>query len=156
MKWGQMMEENDQLPLDLNRSVTDELYAELMENVAGEKVVGLALWEESLADGEDELPSPRARAVFDLDLYLENQLSLELYGTFLFSDPDADPLQGLERIGTMLSNLIEAGIWLDEIAVTEEDDLVLILSQHRKPRLYLNVGGWTLAEWESLPSDDQS
>ena len=49
--------------------------------------------------------------------------------------------------------LINDGIWLDEIAATEEDELVLILSRKHIPQLYLNVSGWTVEEWETLPGE---
>lgn len=145
----------DDIDFDFQRTLTDELYEELSEVVVGEKIVGLALWEASLADDEEAgEPAPDERVIVDLDLYLENKFYLELYGTLVFPDPQSDPLQGLEQIGKMVSGLIEQGVWLDEIAATEEDELVLILYRERQPQLYLNVGGWTLSEWETLPSDN--
>jgi hypothetical protein len=134
--------------------VTDELYTELVETVEGEKVVGLALWEESLADAEEEEVDADTRELFDFDLYLENKLYLEIYAAYIFQDPNSDALRGLDRIGKMFSGLIEEGLWLDEIAVTEENELVLILSRNRQPLLYLNVGGWAIEEWETLPDED--
>ncbi|MBX3000236.1 MAG: hypothetical protein KF893_17060 [Caldilineaceae bacterium] len=141
-------------PEDFHQFVTDELYAELVERIEGHKVVGLALWEESLADDEDENIDPRARELFDFDLYLENHLYLEIYAAYIFQDPSGDALHGLDPIGTMFSTLIEEGVWLDEIAVTEENELVLILSRNRQPLIYLNVGGWAIEEWETLPDED--
>ncbi|MBX3053570.1 MAG: hypothetical protein KF753_18985 [Caldilineaceae bacterium] len=139
---------------EMNTRLTDELYEALEEEVLGEKVVGLALWEESLADDEEAAPSADERQVFDLDLYLENNLYFELYGVIFFTDQDGDPLQGLDRIGTIVAELTDKGVWLDEAAATEEDELVLILSQDHEPKLYLSVGGWTLNEWDTLPDDE--
>jgi hypothetical protein len=133
--------------------VTDDLYNELVDTVEGQKVVGLALWEESLAD-EDEEIAPEERELFDFDLYLENQFYLEIYAAYIFQDPNGDALQGLDQIGKMFSTLIEEGVWLDEIALTEDNELVLILSRNRQPLLYLNVGGWAIEEWETLPDED--
>ncbi len=147
----QHTEEDD---LDFHQIVTDELYTELVESIEGQKVVGLAVWEESLADEEGEEIPPATRQIFDLDLYLENQLYLELYATYIFDDPESDALRGLDRIGTICTKLIETGIWLEEIAVTEENELVLILSRNHRPHLYLNVGGWSMEEWETLPDED--
>lgn len=134
--------------------VTDELYTELVDTVEGYRVVGLALWEESLADGEDEEIDPDKRELFDFDLYLENQLYLEVYAAYIFQDPNSDALRGLDRIGTMFSKLIDEGLWLDEVAATEDNELVLILSRNHQPKLYLNVGGWSVEEWETLPDED--
>jgi hypothetical protein len=140
--------------LGFHQKVTEDLYNELVEQVESEKVVGMALWDESLADDEDAPVQPEERDVFDFDLYLEDHLYLELYATYIFEDPEGDPLRGLDQIGRIFSGLIEEGIWLDEIATTAEDELVLILSRNYQPKLYLNVGGWTIEEWETLPEED--
>jgi len=146
--------EDDGEGFEMNSRLTDELYEQLEDEVLGEKVVGLALWEESLADDEENPTEADERQVFDLDLYLENNVYLELYGAIFFADLDGEPLQGLDRIGTMVAELTEKGVWLDEVAATEEDELVLILSQNHEPKLYLSVGGWTLNEWDTLPDDE--
>jgi hypothetical protein len=146
--------EDDVEGFEMNNRLTDELYEQLEDEVRGEKVVGLALWEESLADEEENSPKASERQVFDLDLYLENNLYFELYGVLIFADLHGDPLQGLYRIGTMVAELTEKGVWLDDIAATEDDELVLVLSQDHQPKLYFSVGGWTLNEWDTLPDDE--
>ena len=115
--------------------------------------MGLALWEESITDQEGAKPTAAARVLFDLDLYLENNSLLALYGTSVFPDPESDPLRGWQHTGKILQSLINKGIWLDEIAATDEDDLVLILSRNHEPQLYLNVSGWSVEEWETLPGE---
>lgn len=144
----------DSEDLDFFQTVTEDLYNQLVETIEGEKVVGLALWEESIADEEDASVRPAQRDVFDFDLYLENNLYLELYAVYVFQDLDSDPLRGLDPVGKIFSTLIEDGVWLDEIAVSDDDDLVLILSRNHEPQLYLNVGGWSLEEWDTLPEED--
>ncbi len=146
--------EDDGEGFEMNTRLTDEIFEQLEEEVIGEKVVGLALWEESLADEEENLPEADERQVFDLDLYLENNVYFELYGVLFFEDQDGDPLQGLDRIGTIVAELTDKGVWLDEIAATDEDEMVLVLSQNHEPKLYLSVGGWTLNEWDTLPDDE--
>ena len=138
---------------EIYSQLDDEQFKMLVETVEEEKIVGLVLWEESIADEEKEKPTLEARALFDLDLYLENNLFLELYGTFIFPDLNNDPLHGWQQTGKILQTLIANGVWLDEIAATEEDELILILSQNHKPQLYMNVGGWSIEEWETLPSE---
>ena len=153
----------------LHVQLDDEQYAALVDTVAGEKIIGLALWEESITDqfdsrrpqgfghlsaiNEGEKPTPAARVLFDLELYLENNLLLTLYGTSFFPDPESDPLRGWQWAGKILQSLINEGIWLDEIAATEEDELVLILSRNHTPQMYLNVSGWSVEEWETLPGE---
>jgi len=135
----------------LRYHLDDEVYDELVDTVAGERVMGLALWEESVSDEGGERPTPNQRVLFDLDLYLENKTLLALYGTAIYSDPESSPLRGWQQAGKIVQTLINNGIWLDEIAATEEDELVLILSRNHVPLLYLNVSGWTVEEWETLP-----
>ncbi len=153
----------------LHVQLDDEQYAALVDTVAGEKVMGLALWEESITDqldsripqgsgllsaiNEGEKPTPTARVLFDLELYLENNLLLTLYGTSFFADPESDPLRGWQWAGKILQSLINEGIWVDEIAATEEDELVLILSRNHTPQMYLNVSGWSVEEWDALPGE---
>jgi len=133
--------------------LTDKLYDQLEAQAVGQKVAGLALWEASLADDEDRPPAAGERTVFDLDVYLENALAFELYGVLCYADLEGEPLQGLDRIGTIVEELTGKGVWLDDIAATDEDELVLILSQNHEPKLYLCVGGWVLNEWDNLPND---
>ncbi|MDE0077971.1 MAG: hypothetical protein OXO50_10660 [Caldilineaceae bacterium] len=131
----------------------DEQYEELVDAVAGERVMSLALWEESVSDEGGLRPPPDQRLLFDLDLYLENRMLLALYGTAIYSDPESSPLRGWQRTGKIVQTLISTGIWLDEIAATDEDELVLILSRNHVPQLYLNVSGWTVEDWENLPGE---
>lgn len=131
----------------------DEQYERLVDAVAGERVMSLALWEESVSDEVGARPPPNKRELFDLDLYLENKLLLALYGTALYSDPESSPLRGWQQAGKIVQTLINNGIWLDEIAATEEEELVLILSRNHVPQLYLNVSGWTVEDWENLPGE---
>ena len=138
----------------LQYRLDDENYEELVDNVAGERVLGLALWEESVSDEEGNRPTPELRELFDLDLYLENRLLLALYGTAMYTDPESDPLRGWQQAGKIVQAFINQGIWLDEIAATEEDELVLILSRNHVPQLYLNVSGWTVEAWENLPGEE--
>lgn len=154
MKANGMEPEDEGEGFEMNSRLTDELYEQLEEEVLGEKVVGLALWEESLADDENNPPEADERQVFDLDLYLENHVYFELYGVLFFTSLDGEPLQGLDHIGTIVAELTDKGIWLDDIAATEEDELVLVLSRDHEPQLYLSVGGWTLNEWETLPDEE--
>ncbi len=137
----------------LHYCLDDELYEELIDAVAGERVMSLALWEESVSDEGGVRPPPDQRILFDLDLYLENRMLLALYGTALYSDPESSPLRGWQQAGKIVQTLINNGIWLDEIAATEEDELVLILSRNHVPQLYLNVSGWTVEDWENLPGE---
>jgi len=43
-----------------------------------------------------------------------------------------------------------------EVAVDEEDGLVLVLGRGDQPDIYLQVGAWLLDEWEELPDHSES
>jgi hypothetical protein len=128
--------------------------------------VGAALWEDSLsdnpdgeegADGEEpeEIIDPESRQFVDMDIYLDENVQLELYEVALYTSLDEDPIVGLTAIGTLLSKEIEAGLWLEEVAVDEDEQLVLVMTRQHEPRFYLNVGGWSTSEWDELPEDDE-
>ncbi|MEM7125232.1 MAG: hypothetical protein AAF702_02825 [Chloroflexota bacterium] len=149
--------------MEIITSVSDEIYEELTK-LTGQKVVHFILWDESLADAvAEKVATGRQQVQFledgrnidssyaDIDLYLQEGVYFELYSAQLFPDIYSDPLPTQEAITTRVSDLIQANVWLDEIAVDEDDQLVLILSQQHLPRLYIVVGGWVLNGWEELP-----
>lgn len=152
-KRGGPRQNGAQHDLPLMTTVDDEQYDELCD-LAGQRVAHVALWEDSLADALAESESdPAAQVTFDLDLYLEEGVYFELYGVQLYPDPDAEPLQGLDATQHRLLSLVDQGLWLDEVAVGEEDELVLVLGHAQEPVLYLAAGAWLLEEWEELPGD---
>ena len=148
----------------INTTVSDELYDELAE-LEGLQVVGAALWEDSLSDtpeGEEgegaeevEIIDPESRQFVDMDIYLDENVQLELYEVALYISLDEDPIVGLTAIGTLLSKEIEAGLWLEEVAVDEDEQLVLVMTRQHEPVFYLNVGGWSTSEWDELPEDEE-
>jgi hypothetical protein len=137
--------------LSLYTTVDDELYEEVTA-LAGQKIVHVEIWEDSLADAlSATAATPDAQINFDLDLYLEDGIYFELYGTLCYPTPDSDPLQGLEVVNERLTSLLKTGLWLNEVAVSEQDALVLVLGRKPTAHLYLVVGGWLLEEWDELP-----
>ena len=137
--------------LSLYTTVDDELYEEVAA-LAGQKIVHVEIWEDSLADAlSDNASTPEAQINFDLDLYLADGIYFELYGTLCYPTLESEPLQGLESINQRLTDLLKGGLWLDEVAVNEQDALVLVLGRKPATFLYLVVGGWLLEEWDELP-----
>lgn len=137
--------------IDLYTEVDDELYEELAALV-GEKIVHVEIWEESLGDvmaGEEEEAS--GQIGFDIDLYLEGGIYFELYSTVCYPTIESDPLEGLSTVQTRLTSLVKSGVWLEEVAVDDENSLILVLAQRQKPQLYLLIGAWTVGEWDELP-----
>lgn len=148
--------------------VDDEQYDELSE-LAGQQVVHVSVWEEGLADvmtPPDSNGTARSRTATDagdedevaadIDLYLHDGVYFELYGTLCYTDLDAAPLADLVQIERELNRLVEGGVELEEVAVDEEDGLVLVLGQNHQPVFYLQVGAWLLDEWEELPESSAS
>jgi hypothetical protein len=139
--------------IDLYTEVDDELYEELAA-LAGEKIVHVEIWEESLGDvmaGEEG--EETGQIGFDIDLYLEGGIYFELYSTVCYPTIESDPLEGLSTVQNSLSSLVKSGVWLEEVAVDDENSLILVLAQQKKPRLYLLIGAWTVGEWDELPEE---
>ncbi|GIK71876.1 MAG: hypothetical protein BroJett021_08640 [Chloroflexota bacterium] len=137
--------------LPLMTTVDDETYDELMALVE-QRIVHIALWEDSLADGLADRPADSAaQDTFDIDLYLEDGVYFELYGVACFDDPDAEAWNGLATTGERLATLVKSGARLNDIAVDEDDGLILVIGASGGQTLYLAVGAWLLAEWDELP-----
>ncbi len=136
---------------ELFTSVDDDLYEELLA-LRGQRLVQVALWEDSLAD---DLAAARQtldhEAFFDLDLYLEEGVFFELYGASGYPSLQDDPIDEAEDLNRRLVALVNQNATLTDIAVDEEENLVLVLGRGKTPRLYLVAGGWLPNEWEELP-----
>jgi hypothetical protein len=132
-------------------TVDDELYDEVCE-LSGQQVVYVEVWEDSLSA---ELSGERERAgqegQFDLDLYLAAGAYFELYGVSCYRSLEDDPLPELALVDKAVRGEIKQGLWLEEVAVDEDDLLVLVLGRQEQPRLYLQIGGWLIEEWDELP-----
>jgi hypothetical protein len=149
---------NNQPTPNLYTTVDDDLYAELQELIE-QRIVRVEVWEESLTDAlAEESASPASsqadqQTVFDLDLYLEDGIYFELYGAACLPTPEADPLQGLTTVANHLEKLVTRGLWLVDVAVDENDALVLVLGVDNQAQLYLVVSGWLLEEWDELTDE---
>ncbi len=132
-------------------TVDDEQYDELCE-LAGQTIVYAAVWEDSLADAlEQDEDVDEVASLADIDLYLRDNIYFELYGTLCFPDLEAEPLSDLLSIERALRQAQDKGATLHEVAVDEDDGLVLVLGVDNSPVLYLLVGAWILDEWDELP-----
>lgn len=140
-------------------SVSDEQYDELSQ-LSGSRVVFAAVWEDSLVealqgDEADRDQDDDVQAA-DIDLYLDQGVYFECYGVVCYPSLDDDPLAPLGEIERTLAREVKNGLWLEEVAVDEDDSLVLVLTRNHRPRLYLQVGAWLLEEWEELPDSADS
>jgi hypothetical protein len=141
-----------------NTIVDDDLYDDLNQLV-GETIVHAAVWEDSMADAlSDRGGGPRSEpaiaeeaASFDLDLYLAGGVYFELYGVTLYDDPEGEPVLGAASAESRLLDLARAGATLGEVAVDDEDSLVLVLTLGGSAALYLDIGGFVVEEWDELP-----
>jgi hypothetical protein len=141
-------------------TVDDEQYDELCELV-GQTVVRVAVWEDSLAaaldqngphaEGQTADQAATSAGLADIDLYLRDNIYFELYATLCFLDPDDDPLPDLQTVERTLYQVQADGAGLHEVAVDEEDGLVLVLGVADQPVLYLTAGAWILDQWDELP-----
>lgn len=133
-----------------NSTVDDELYDDLAE-LSGEKIVHVAVWEDSLVDAMAGPTPPDEIASFDMDLYLESGVYFELYSVAAYPDLESDPLSNRAELEKLLHTLVHDVVILGDVAVDEEDALVLVLAHKDKPVLYFAVGGFVVEEWDELP-----
>jgi hypothetical protein len=145
------MARQDEMPL--YTTVDDELYNELSQ-LAGQKIILAEVWEDSLSTAlEGEEVAAEEQVSFDIDLYLADGAYFELYSATCYDDPEADPWQGLESVTERLAAAAKQGAVLQEVAVDEDDQLVLVLSYGKGRQIYLPVAAWLLEEWDELPSN---
>ena len=119
-----------------------------MEQLIGQPVARVTVWEESIADAFGDAEFTDATA--DMDVYLADGVRFELFAVLCYESLDSEPLRDLSDLGVRFAELVMAGLYLDDVAVDTEDDLVLVLSAGDST-LFLNTGAWTLDEWEELP-----
>lgn len=132
-------------------TVDDETYDELT-TLIGQRVVHVSLWEDSLADAlAQQAVAPDQQTTFDLDLYLEDGVYFELYGVACFDDPETEPWRGVAQTGARLAAFVTGRAQLSDVAVDDDDGLVLVFTTPEGRQSYLAVGAWLLAEWDELP-----
>jgi hypothetical protein len=145
-------------PADFNAFLTDELWEDLV-TLEGTPVETITIWETSIVDEDLEEEAGAAvteenRVFVDLDLYLANRTLLELYGAALLPDEQSDPIVGMEAISETLSDLVENGMYIQEVSSDEEDRLVLVLADEHDHTCLLFVTGWSESTWENLPDEE--
>jgi hypothetical protein len=137
----------------LNTELTDEAYEELA-GLEGSVVIGVSFWDSSLADEtEEEEVAPEQRMLIDLDMYLEDNVALELYGAALYTSPESEPLVGMPALEQALMAMVDQESVLDEVAETDDGGLVLVFAADGEITLLISVGAWTVSEWDELPED---
>ena len=142
---------------DLDESVDDDLYTELdddrraeLNEMLGLTVLGIELWDESLGDEEDAEPvQPEDRVFFDCDLYLEDNLALELYVAAVYPDPEKDPISGMDTIFDVVGRLADDKLALiDYGEADEEGGIALAFGKGDDVSLVVVASAWMISEWE--------
>jgi hypothetical protein len=146
---------------DLENSLDDDLYTQLdddrraeLDEMLGQAVLGIELWDESLGDEEDAEPvKPEARIFFDCDLYLEDNLALELYVAAAYPDPEKDPVSGMDTIFDVVGRLADDKMELvDYGEADEEGGIALAFGKGDDVKLVLVASAWMISDWE--PDDE--
>jgi len=140
---------------DLFYTLDDDRRAELNEMV-GLKVLGIELWEESIADDEEEKPpAPEERMFVDCDLYLDDNLALELYVTSVYPDPDADPVVGVDAMFGAVGRLADDNLVLIDYGDADEEEggIALAFGRDETVEIVLVAQAWMVSDWE--PDEDE-
>ncbi len=143
----------------------DELYVELdddrraeLDDMVGLKVLGLELWEESIGDEEEGgVVDPEERTFFDCDLYLEDNLALELYVASAYPDPKSDdPIVGVDAIYEAVGKLADENMTLmDFDQADDEGGLYVAFGINDQVKLVLVASAWMISEWEEEEEGDE-
>lgn len=144
----------------------DELYVELdddrraeLDDMVGLKVLGLELWEESIGDEEEGgVVDPEERTFFDCDLYLEDNLALELYIASAYPDPKSDdPIVGVDAIYEAVGKLADENMTLmDFDQADDEGGLYVAFGINDQVKLVLVASAWMISEWEEEEGDEEA
>jgi hypothetical protein len=132
----------------------DDRRAELDELV-DVRVTGVELYEDSLGDEDGEEIAAGEREFFDCDLFLENNLALELYVTLAYPDPEGEAVTGLDAIYEVVGRLADENLALLEYdQADEEGGLVLAFGRGEQTELVLVANAWMVSEWEPEEEED--
>jgi len=139
---------------ELYYSLDDDRRAELNEMV-GLKVLGIELWDESIADEEGE-PPPAAedRMFVDCDLYFDDNLALELYVTSVYPDPEGEPVVGVDAMFAAVGRLADDNLELVDYGEADEEEggLALAFGRGDNVEMVLVANAWMVSDCE--PDED--
>jgi hypothetical protein len=140
---------------ELFYELDDDRRAELNEMV-GLKVLGIELWEESIVDEEeDQPPSAEERVFVDCDLYLEDNVAIELYVASVYPDPDGEPVIGVDAIFAAVGRLADDHLELIDFGDADEEEggLALAFGIGDEVKTVLVAQAWMVSDWE--PDEDE-
>lgn len=140
----------------------DELYYELdddrraeLNEIVGLKVLGIELWEESIADEEGvQPPAAEDRMFVDCDLYFDDNLALELYVTSVYPDPEGEPLVGVDAMFAAVGRLADDNMELVDYGEADEEEggIALAFGHGDNVETVLVANAWMVSDWE--PDED--
>ncbi len=140
------------------------LYTELDDDRRAEfdELVGSVCWASSctkirwVMKKRKSPVKPETRVFFDCDLYLDNNMALELYVTSAYPDPDGDPVVGVDAIFEALGKLSDEKLELiDYGQADEEGGLALAFGHADKVAMVLVSSAWMVSEWEAEEETDE-
>ena len=144
----------DEQPEDYEDIGEDELYYELdddrraeLNEMVGLKVLGIELWEESIVDDEEEQPPAAEERVFvDCDLYLDDNVAIELY---------VAPVVGVDAIFAAVGRLADDHLELVDFGDADEEEggLALAFGIGDEVKTVLVAQAWMVSDWE--PDEDE-
>jgi hypothetical protein len=113
------------------------------------KVLGVELYEDTEEEGEEPV-KPEERLFFDCDLYLEDNQALELYYAVAYTDPEGDPIAGIDKIFELIGQLADEGMQIIDFGEADEEEggLAIAFGNGDTVKLVIACEAWMLSEWE--------
>lgn len=143
----------------LQTELDDEALAQL-DALLDRMVLSMTLWTESLATVLEEDLSPEERRMLesavDVDFYFEENLLLELYNAMIYESEDEPYVSGIDRIAEVLTQAVEQGIRLVEIAEEAESGAPIFIfeDQEGEHQVLVVSDAWMVDTWEALPDEE--
>lgn len=125
--------------------------AELNELVEEKlKVLGVELYEDTEDEEEEEPVKPEERIFFDCDLYLEDNQALELYYAIAYTDPEGEPIAGIDNIFELVGRLADEGMQIIDFGEADEEEggLALAFGNGDDVKIVIACEAWMITEWE--------
>jgi hypothetical protein len=147
---------NDMGEDELYYELDDDRQAELNE-IVGLKVLGIELWEESIADEEEEQPPAAEERVFvDCDVYFDDNVALELYVAAVYPDPDGDPVMGVDNVFGAVGRLADDHLELVDFGPADEEEggIALAFGHGDNVEMVVVAQAWMVTDWEPDEEDD--
>lgn len=113
------------------------------------KVLGVELYEDTEEESEEPV-KPEEQIFFDCDVYFEDNQALELYYAVAYTDPEGDPIAGIDAIFELVGRLADEGMHIIDFGEADEEEggLAIAFGAGDSVKVVIACEAWMITEWE--------